>query len=346
MAAEHLITSRGTLLDKDGHLREPGYSFWPTFEYRRKDVRAPAYRIKEWDYYLVNDDEYAVALTFGDMGYSGLVSASVMDFSTRTFKTTSDLIALPLGHMHVPSSSNIGDIIWSDKRCSVRWLHVPGGRRLSFSMQAFDGRDDLEVEILLDKPPRDSMVIATPWADDPLAFYYNRKIIGMRAQGAFRRGPFVHEFSPSDSFGLLDWGRGVWTYDNTWYWAAAQGRQDGHVVGLNLGYGFGDTSAASENMLFVDGHAHKLGRVDFGIPRGADGRYSYMEPWHMTDDAGRLELTFDPQIDRTDFVNLGVVVSDQHQVYGKLSGTVTLDDGTVMPIQGLRGSAEHIHNKY
>ena len=23
--------------------------------------------------------------------------------------------------------------------------------------------------------------------------------------------------------GLLDWGRGVWAYDNTWYWAAAQG---------------------------------------------------------------------------------------------------------------------------
>ena len=41
----------------------------------------------------------------------------------------------------------------------------------------------------------------------------------------------------------------MWTYDNVWYWAAAQGHQAGHVVGLNLGYGFGDTTAASENMV-------------------------------------------------------------------------------------------------
>ena len=58
----------------------------------------------------------------------------------------------------------------------------------------------------------------------------------------------VHEFDPAEALGLLDWGRGVWTYDNVWYWAAAQGHQAGHVVGLNLGYGFGDTTAASENM--------------------------------------------------------------------------------------------------
>ena len=343
---EHFITTRGTLLDDNGHLREPGYAFRPPFEYRRKAIKAPAYRIKEWDYYLVNDDEYAVAMTFGDMGYSGLVSASVMDFATRTFKTTSELVPFPLGHMHVPSSSNIGDIVWSNKRCQVRWMHVPGGRRLSFAMANFDGGDDLEVEVLLDRPPRDSMVIATPWANDPHAFYYNRKILAMRAQGAFRRGAFIHEFAPATSFGLLDWGRGVWTYDNTWYWAAAQGVQDGHVVGINLGYGFGDTSAASENMVFVDGHANKLGLVDFGIPKGSDGRYSYMRPWHMTESNGRLDLTFDPSIDRTDFVNLGVVVSDQHQVYGKLTGTITLDDGTTLAIEGLRGSAEHIHNKY
>lgn len=253
-------------------------------------------------------------------------------------------------------------------------------------MDNFDAEKDLEVEVLLDRPPRDSMVIATPWREDPHAFYYNRKVIGMRATGAFRVGDFVHEFvgdvgggdaggdnaaAGGGALGLLDWGRGVWTYDNTWYWAAAQyhvtdaGGRD-HVIGLNLGYGFGDTSAASENMVFVDGVAHKLGRVDFGIPTvgggAGDGRgggggiggragkggpaYDYLAPWHMTDDAGRLDLTFSPQIDRTDFINLAVVRSDQHQVFGLLTGTIVLDDGSTLALDGLRGSAEHIHNRY
>jgi len=361
--ASHLIRGSGPLLDDRGHLREPGYALTPPFSYDRSQVRAATWRIKEWDYYLVNDDRFALALTFSDLGYMGLVSASVMDFSAGTFKTTSDLVVMPLGRMGLPPSSEKGDITWENARCRVSFAHVPGGRRLSFAMRGFDEgygaapAGDLEAEVLLFDEPRDSMVIATPWAEDSRAFYFNRKVIGMRARGAMRRGGLFHEFSPEKdadggaSFGLLDWGRGVWTYDNVWYWAAAQGLQRGpdgedHVVGLNLGYGFGETTAASENMAFVDGVAHKLDRVGFGIPASADGTYRYLEPWHLTDSEGRLDLTFSPQIDRTDVIDFKLLCSRQHQVFGTLDGTVTLDDGSVLAIEGLRGSAEHIHNRY
>ena len=345
---DHLITSSGPLLTKNGRLREPGYAFRPPFLYNREDIAAPAWRIKDWDYYLVDDESFAVALTVADLGYLGMLSASVMDFEARTFKTTSELVPFPFGGLGVPRSSDKGTLSWSNNRVSVCFSHpVPGTRRLSFSMRNFSGTDDFEAEFFLDEEPRDSMVICTPWDEDPHAFYYNRKVVGMRARGGFRAGARFHEFRAADSFGLLDWGRGVWTYDNTWYWAVAQGRQAGHVVGLNLGYGFGDTSAASENMVFVDGRAHKLGRVDFGIPELADGSYDYLSSWHMTDDEGRLDLTFEPEIDRTDKVNVaGVITTDQHQVFGLLTGWVILDDGTRLNVVGLRGSAEHIHNRY
>lgn len=343
---EHRIVGSGRLLDESGRLREPGWATRPPFEYRRDDIAAPIWRIKDWDYYLINDDEVAIALTFGDLGYLGIVSASVVNFAEHSYKTTTETVPVPLGTMGLPADSRSGDIMWENRRCRVSWRHVPGGRRLSFFMSGFDGDDELDAELLLDEEPRDSMVICTPWQDDPTAFYYNRKIVGMRARGGFRRGAAFHEFSPESSFGLLDWGRGVWTYDNTWYWAAAQGRQAGHVIGLNLGYGFGDTTAASENMIFVDGIAHKLGRVDFGIP-GEPGHYRYLETWHMTDDAGRLDLTFKPLLDRRDDTDIaGVLVSIQHQVFGTLDGTLVLDDGTALTIGGLRGAAEHIHNKY
>ena len=59
-------------------------------------------------------------------------------------------------------------------------------------------------------------------------------------------------------FGTLDWGRGVWTHDNTWYWGSGNGYVNGKPFGFNIGYGFGNTSAASENALFYDGKIHKL----------------------------------------------------------------------------------------
>ena len=343
---EHMIVGSGPLLDAQGCLHEPGYAFRPPFEYSHDNISAPKWRIKDWDYYLVSDADYAVALTFSDLGYIGLVSAAVLDLRAATPTTTSELVVLPLGRMGLPTSSETGDIAWSNKRCNVSFAHVAGGRRLSFSMKRFSEENDLEVEVFLDNEPRDSMVIVTPWEEDPSAFYYNRKIVGMRARGGFRCGELFHEFA-DEALGLLDWGRGVWTYDNTWYWSAAMGYQGGRVIGFNLGYGFGDTTAASENMIFVDGIAHKLGRVSFEIPLAEDGSPSYLEPWSILDDEGRLDLTFTPSFDRCDLIDVAhVVMSDQHQVFGTFSGSAVLDDGTILAIDDLRGFAEDVHNKY
>ncbi len=345
--SNHLIEGSGPLLDEGGRLREPGYALRPPFDYSHDRIAAPPWRIKDWDYYLVNDDRHAVALTFSDLGYIGLVSAAVMDFEARSSTTASELVVAPMGRMGLPVSSDVGDISWANRRCRVSFTHTPAGRRLSFALDGFAEGEDFEAEFLLDQEPQDSMVIATPWAGSDHAFYYNRKIVGMRARGAFRCGALVYEFDPADSFGLLDWGRGVWTYDNVWYWSAAQGLQQGHVVGFNLGYGFGDTSAASENMLFVDGVAHKLDKVTFQIPSTSDGTPDYLEPWHVFDEDGRLDLTFSPDLDRSDLIDVAhVVMSDQHQVFGTFAGTAVLDDGSELALDGLRGFAEHVHNRY
>ena len=71
-----------------------------------------------------------------------------------------------------------------------------------------------------------------------------------------------------------------------------------------------------------------------------------MAPWHVTDDEGRLDLTFTPLLDRADCINALVVRTDQHQVFGTFDGTVVLDDGTPFRIAGLQGSAEVVHNVY
>lgn len=351
-ASQRRIVQRGPLLDDTGRLATCGYATSQLLDYDRSRVRTSRLRIKEWDYYLVNDDHYALALTISDLGYAALVSASVVDFEKRDYTTCSTMGMLPLGRLSLPVTSGLGTTSFADGRAQMSFEVAGGMRRLTVEFKDFLDGQALSAEVVLDREPRDSMVIATPWADDELAFYYNQKIIGMRAIGSFTVGDQTHTFHDANSFGLLDWGRGVWTRDNTWYWSAAQGVQSEHVVGFNLGYGFGDTSAASENMFFLDGVAHKLGRVDFGIPEVAPKasrigkRFSLMEPWHMTDDEGRLDLKFTPLVDRSDFMNLRLVISDQHQVFGAFSGTVVLDDGTPFAIDGLLGFAEAVHNVY
>lgn len=359
---ETRIERPGPLHRLDGVLAQRGWATSQLLTYRRSAVKAPKWRIKEWDYYLVNDGEYAVALTLSDMGYAGLVSASLIDFQQAAYTTTSVVTPFPLGRFRLPETSSSGVSRFQNDRVSFCFEAKDGVRTLRARFVRFDGDDDLVFEAVLDEEPRDSLVIATPWKEDPRAFYYNQKIVGMRARGSFKKGLLVHGFNPEDSFGLLDWGRGVWTRDNTWFWGVAQGWQDGrggsapgtHRFGMNVGYGFGDTSAASENMVFVDGVAHKLGRLDFGIPEKPGGaqarkiadRYELARPWHMVDQDGRLDVVFTPLLDRVDYMDYKLIRSDQHQVFGMFSGTVVLDDGSVFSLADLRGSAEVIHNVY
>ena len=287
----------GPLLNERGNLCEPGYATSLLRSYDRKAIKAGKLRIKEWDYYLITSDRFGVALTIDDNGYMGLLSASVLDFENRTETTVSPMFWLPMGKTGFPASSAAGDVRKTLKNASGSFEHVEGGRRLRFHIDKFRGGKPFDCDILLTDEPKDSMVIATPFAKRG-HFYYNQKIIGMRADGFFSVGEARTELDPKTAFGLLDWGRGVWTYKNTWYWSAAQGEVDGRVIGFNLGYGFGNTNAASENMLFVDGTAHKLGRLDFGIPKKPDGTDDLMAPWHFTDDEGRVDLTFTPILDR------------------------------------------------
>ena len=337
--------SKGPLLNADGNLNEPGYATALLKTYDRSAVRAGRLRIKEWDYYLITNDRYGVALTIDDNSYMGLLSASFLDFSAASERTVSPMFWLPMGKTGFPNSSKEGTVEKILKNAEGSFEHTPDGRRLRFRIDRFKDDQPFVCEFLLTDEPRDSMAIATPFKK-PKHFYYNQKIIGMRAEGFCRIGETTYPFHREDSFALLDWGRGVWTYKNTWYWSAAQGEIDGHGFGFNLGYGFGDTSAASENMLFYDGAAQKLGTVDVGIPKDADGKDALLRPWHMRDDAGRLDLIFTPILDRASKTDVLVICSDQHQVFGRFSGTVRLDDGREVKLCDFLGFAEKVFNKW
>ena len=116
---------------------------------------------------------------------------------------------------------------------------------------------------------------------------------------------------------------------------------DGHAFGYNIGYGFGDTAAASENMLFYDGVCHKLDRVQFVIPED-----DIMKPWKFTETDHRFEMDFVPLFDHRTDISAVVISQDAHQVFGRLSGTAVLDDGTKIQVQNKLVFAERVHNRY
>ena len=337
----HEVTNEQLLLDDQGELREPGWSKSLVQQYRRSMIKAPKFRIKEWDYYLVTSDRFAAAFTISDDGYIGLQSVSLLVFGEKPWEHTETVLnAFPMGKMKLPEDSSTGETKYADKRLQMSFIPKDGTRHITCHFENFMDGKPLDADIVLEQPPMDTMVIATPWPKKH-AFYYNQKINCMRASGAVSFDGETYQFNPATDFGTLDWGRGVWTYDNTWFWGSGNADVDGNAFGWNIGYGFGDTSAASENILFWNGTAHKLDDVTFNIPESG-----YMDTWTFTSSDGRFEMTFEPVLDRAACLDYKVIVSDQHQVFGRMSGKAVLDDGTEVNIKDVMCFAEKVHNKY
>lgn len=337
----HEITKPQRLLDCNGAIAERGWSKKQFQIYDRSDIKAAAFRIKEWDYYLVLNKDYAVAFTLSDDGYIGLQSVSLLDFKSGWEHTETILNLFPMGKFHLPTQSSEGNLEYEDKRLKMSFVKEPGKRIIRCQFKNFYENKPFKCHIELCEPDMDSMVIATPFKENKKAFYYNQKINTMRAKGYAEFDGHTFEFHPETDFGTLDWGRGVWTYDNTWYWGSGNCDLDGHAFGFNIGYGFGDDSAATENMLFYDGKVHKLEDIVFHIPPD-----SYMKPWKFTSSDGRFEMDFVPVLDRAARISALVIESDQHQVFGKMSGKAVLDDGTVINIKDMMCFAEKVHNRY
>jgi|ERR1043165_24382 hypothetical protein len=338
---QHQIKSDGSLLSADGSLKEPGWATDLLLNYNRADIKAPKCRIKEWDYYGVLNNEFGVSLTVADNGYLGLVSVTFYDFVKAIEHTENILIPTPMGKFNMPNSSKEGNVVFKNKRLSMEFIRLKEKRHLKCTVKNFWKGEDLKADIELQQPEMDTMVIATPWKEDPLAFYYNQKINCLRASGTVEIGAKQYDFNNETDFATLDWGRGVWTYKNTWYWGSGNGLVNGKPFGFNIGYGFGDTSAATENILHYDGKAHKLDQVTFHIPPD-----SYLKPWKFSSNDGRFEMDFEPILDRSANINLLILSTKQHQVFGKMSGKAILDTGEVLEVKDLLCFAEEVSNKF
>jgi hypothetical protein len=334
------LTQPGPLLQPDGWLAQIGWSRQPLLDCNLESARFYAlrplqrFRVKRWDYYAVFTPHRFFSATIADLGYAGNIFVYTLDFESGELHEEG--LVIPLGKgIELPRNSTAGGSRFEDKRVKLRFSLATDKRHLSVSWPGFHNGRGIAAEIDLSTPPGyESMNIVIPIGEK--RFYYNRKINCLPASGWLRYGAIQEELKPDESLGSLDWGRGVWEYRSFWNWASASGfLPDGRNLGLNLGLGFGDLSAATENAFILENRINKLNQVKFDYVSGG-----YMKPWRFSDNQGRLDLTFTPFKDRTAKTNLGIINSEVHQMFGRYHGHVTTGEGDVILVKDLIGFAE------
>ncbi|MCI8836493.1 MAG: DUF2804 domain-containing protein [Hungatella sp.] len=339
------------LLREDGTLAQAGYSNEFIVEYNRENIRRSQSDVREWDYHLALEEAYALGISVASVGNGSRVSLHFMDFEEGQDICETDFVPSPIPVPRDP----FGDVSFRSSRSEGTYIRKGNTTFIRLSMKDFGGVKGRNISGLLQftVPKTDKMVLVVPYEDDPELFYYNYKVNCMSVVGFVEIGERIFRFTEDNCSGTNDWGRGIWKPVNQWYWASASGRLGGELFGFNVGHGFGDTSRATENMIFYGGVCHKLEEVTFHIPGDRIGDLklilpdeNYLKPWTFVSGDGRLDMEFIPLYDRQSGVQGEEYFSMQHQVFGHFNGKAVLDDGTVLEFHDFLGFAEKVGNDW
>jgi hypothetical protein len=338
MGKQNEITNPSNLFNEDGSLIQRGWARKPILNYNKKHIGKRWTRIKEWDHFSILNKQFGLQLTIGDIGYLTQMSYVWLDFENKkrydkgTFKFFTKSKLLPL-------SSLIDSYIeFPTKKFQATISKQNEKRILTLEDPSFQKKGLKGTITLNDDPKMDHTVVVTGYKDDPRLFYYNHKINYMPAEGTINIGDKTYTFDPESSFALMDWGRGIWPYRTHWLWGSACGIVDNIPVAFNIGYGFGDLSTHTENIVFFDGKAHKIDEVTFHHENRDPTK-----PWTFTSNDDRFNMILNPLLPHREKLNFGLISLNSSLLHGLYSGYIVLDTGEKIQIEEMLGHAEDIY---
>jgi hypothetical protein len=336
------ITEKTPLLNDDGTLASWGWARHPLMQYNRENLTADQQkRLKEWDFYNVYNSNYSFEITMADITWMVLITISLVDY--KTGETFSNMRILFNTDALTPPLNPYEDNIFDKSGVYSAYTYKDGIKTLSFDFpkSAIFGPEITGEIKIQDDPADDSLATAAPFDEEGYSFFYTDKVFAKRASGSVSIKGKEYTFNENDSYAVLDWGRGVWPEEFEWGWAVASGEVNGKVLGFNFGWGEENASRFQASAIVYDGVVHKMGKIAWSYNKD-----DIMQPWHFKSDDGRFDITMDCDYDHSQEINLYVYYMKTIQPRGRMSGTVVLDDGTVLKVKNILGFAEHCFQKW
>jgi hypothetical protein len=328
---QHQITAPGDLLTTDGRLREPGWATTDLLRWDPERVADPS-KLRQWDFFTIANGQVAVNLTLADvtfqLGSVGVVEMDTGAASSSVVLASTDGLALSaeLGEdasVHGASGDVAFTAAGTDTVVTIDISNPPIGSPVQGSLTIHR------------RPEMPFLSLATPFTEDAHDFFYEQKIPGLTAEGTLTVGDRTWTFAPADTIAVMDWGRGQWPPMITWQWASGSGEVEGTPFAFNLGGGFGEDRAGTENIVFFGDVPTKLGRVTWKHDPA-----DLLADWTFRDDDGRLSLVLHPLAPEVSNLDLGSKYSHVRKAYGRFSGTVVAAGGHTLSIEGILGAAE------
>ncbi|MEW6778013.1 MAG: DUF2804 domain-containing protein [Bdellovibrionota bacterium] len=335
---ERELTEPVNLCLPDGKLN-PEAVGWSRRPVQRCNLSGSWGRKKRWDFWCMTSPECALQFTYANLDYFGLASVALTDFETHRFVEHAAIVPFGSGFKQ-PEKVGGWDISFDRMGLKLNVREEKNGTRFGATFRNIK-RETLEADVFIEYPKNhETLSVVIPWSDS--RFQFTSKHNTLPASGYVKAKGRRYEFA-QNSYGCLDYGRGLWPYKTVWNWGSASGTSDEKTVGLQLGGKWTDGTGMTENALCVDGRLHKLGE---DLVWEYD-RKDLKNPWRITaPKTRRVDLTFRPLLTRSLKLPLLVAGAELHMGFGHFSGTVLTDERKPVHVEKLLGWAEEFTGRW
>lgn len=250
------IKSSIPLLLADGNLNVSGWSRYPHFQINESFIKADPKRYKRWEHYTFYNEKFGGAVTITDIGNLAMGSIELLEFATGKVLFSKTELVRP-GEIFFPTNTT-DPIEFKKGNQFIRIIKLKDKRIIEYSIVGDSSSEFIKGNFELEEKAPEALAVITPFSES--TFFYEYKMPSLLCKGSIQYNNITYEFNDK-SYAVLDWGRGTWPEKNKWLWAAGAGLVQGELLSLNLGYGFGISTNATENGIVYKGKVHKLDKV-------------------------------------------------------------------------------------
>lgn len=336
------------LLSEKGMLIEPRFSKKVIMPFNKENIK-PTLKLKEWDHYVMQDNNFVVCLTILNQTYMAELRATVVDLRNGFIYSKSSRKWFPKDKVILASDFRKGVSDLRTKDANFRFEIKDGERFLKgyfkkfYRTHGFVG--DLEFDFKVHSEPKECVVSSNKFKDNK-HFIYSQKINDLDADGMFTVNDKIYTFDKDLTFASCLLARGVMPYNTKWVINSLNTKTyEGNLVAFNLGKITGKGATINENVILYNGKIEKVGDIRFYIQKEGI-KTNYLGSWTFYSDDGKLELCFEPVLQVKHGVDLLFVKNRTRMVLGFYSGKLTLDNGTEVEIERSLGFSEKVSHKW
>lgn len=165
-------------------------------------------RLKEWDFYQVSDGKVMIQINFFNISLATCATFGFVDLTTgRKFDTMSIELITPRKNRLNRNGDTQNSFSYKKGKTSISFNTTQESHTIKFD-GICKGKTVSAEFVCRRLPEHESITIATPFREQG-HFFYTNKINCLATQGRLTYGDEVFDFSPDETYTVLDWGRGM-----------------------------------------------------------------------------------------------------------------------------------------